>query len=242
MIKSHVTITIVTNKVTTKVTSVTMTKQQIKSKQRVADHGEVFTREQEVNAMLDLVEARELEDEATYLEPACGDGNFLIAILKRKLKKVEKSYAKNQRRYEFYAIRALYCLYGIELLEDNVIACRKRLFDYMQQEYERIYPERNEKYYVVLKHILELNIVHGNALSMTYAKPNEEGEYEMLTFSHWTAQEAGIGHLKWKIKRHDFTYQALVDRRDDSYHSLSKQEYYSHYFLDIQNAKPIHKL
>ena len=56
-----------------------MTKQ-IKSKQRVADHGEVFTREQEVNAMLDLIEQRPLQDEATYLEPACGDGNFLIAI------------------------------------------------------------------------------------------------------------------------------------------------------------------
>ncbi len=218
-----------------------MTKQ-IKSKQRVADHGEVFTREQEVNAMLDLIEVRQLQDEATYLEPACGDGNFLITILKRKLDKVENLYKKHQRKYEFYAIRALYCLYGIELLEDNVNACRMRLFHYMQQEYERLYQEINEKFYAVLKHILELNIVHGNALSMTYAKPNQNGEYEMLTFTHWTAQEMGAGYLKWKIKRHDFTFKNLVDQREQSYQSLSKQEFYSHYFLDIQNAKPIDKL
>lgn len=223
------------------VISQTMTKQ-IKSKQRVADHGEVFTREQEVNAMLDLIEQRPLQDEATYLEPACGDGNFLIAILKRKLAKVEKLYKKHQRKYEFYAIRALYCLYGIEYLEDNVEACRMRLFDYMQKQYELLYSEINEKYYAVLKHILELNIVHGDALSMTYVKPNQHGEYEMLTFPHWTAQEMGSGYLKWKIKRHDFTFKNLVDQRDQPYQSLSKQEFKSCYFLDIQNAKPIDKL
>ena len=218
-----------------------MTKQ-IKSKQRVADHGEVFTREQEVNAMLDLVKDETLRIESRFLEPACGDGNFLIQILKRKLEIVEKNYRTSQREYEFYAVLAICSIYGIELLEDNVNACRMRLFHYMQQEYERLYQEINEKFYAVLKHILELNIVHGNALSMTHAKPNQHGEYEMLTFPHWTAQEMGAGYLKWKIKRHDFTFKNLVVQREQSYQSLSKQEFYSHYFLDIQNAKPIDKL
>ena len=95
LIKSHVTIKIVTKIVTIKVTSVTMTKQ-IKSKQRVADHWEVFTREQEVNAMLDLVKDETLRIESRFLEPACGDGNFLIQILKRKLEIVEKNYRTSQ--------------------------------------------------------------------------------------------------------------------------------------------------
>ena len=83
-----------------------MTKQ-IKSKQRVADHGEVFTREQEVNAMLDLVKDETLRIESRFLEPACGDGNFLIQILKRKLEIVEKNYRTSQREYEFYAVLAV---------------------------------------------------------------------------------------------------------------------------------------
>ena len=129
LIKSHVTIKIVTKIVTIKVTSVTMTKQ-IKSKQRVADHWEVFTREQEVNAMLDLVKDETLRIESRFLEPACGDGNFLIQILKRKLEIVEKNYRTSQREYEFYAVLAICSIYGIEFLKDNVEACRKRLLSY----------------------------------------------------------------------------------------------------------------
>ena len=104
---------------------------QIKSKQRVADHGEVFTREQEVNAMLDLVKNETLRIESRFLEPACGDGNFLIQILKRKLDVVAKNYRTSQREYEFYAVLALCSIYGVELLEDNVKTCRKRLFSYI---------------------------------------------------------------------------------------------------------------
>ena len=88
-------------------------KQQTKSKQRVADHGEVFTREQEVNAMLNLVKNETLRIEARFLEPACGDGNFLVEILKRKLQLVENQYVKSQREYEFYAVLAISSIYGI---------------------------------------------------------------------------------------------------------------------------------
>lgn len=98
---------------------------QIKSKQRVSDHGEVFTRKEEVNAMLDLVKDETLRIDARFLEPACGDGNFLIEILRRKLAVIEKDYAKSQREYEFYLVIAIGAIYGIELQQDNVQACRE---------------------------------------------------------------------------------------------------------------------
>ena len=209
-----------------------MTKQ-IKSKQRVADHGEVFTREQEVNAMLDLIEQRPLQDEATYLEPACGDGNFLIQILKRKLEIVEKNYRTSQREYEFYAVLAVCSIYGIELLEDNAKACRKRLLSYFILQYEQVFPKQlNPDCIAVVEFILSLNIVEGNALTMCYSKSDKP-----LHFSQWSPVSFP---RKFSLKRHDFQYQYLVDNAGSPYQSL--QEFKSCYFLDIQNAKPIHKL
>ena len=58
---------------------------QVKSRARVADHGEVFTADREVNAMLDLVKQDTERVDSRFLEPACGDGNFLAEILRRKL-------------------------------------------------------------------------------------------------------------------------------------------------------------
>ncbi|MFU2058956.1 hypothetical protein ACLSZY_05715 [Avibacterium volantium] len=119
---------------------------QIVSKKRVADHGEVYTREREVNAMLDLVAIQPQSLSATFLEPACGTGNFLIKILHRKLAVAAENYQDKSKRkkhvkspsqlsYERDLILAVSSLYGIELLEDNVKACRKRLFDFAAQEY-----------------------------------------------------------------------------------------------------------
>ena len=208
-------------------------KQQTKSKQRVADHGEVFTREQEVNAMLDLVKNETLRIEARFLEPACGDGNFLIEILKRKLQLVENQYAKSQREYEFYAVLAISSIYGIELLKDNVEVCRKRLLSYFTLQYERLFPEQiNSACIAVAEFILALNLVQGNALTMCYSDSDE-----FLHFSQWSAVNFP---RKWSLKRHDFQYQHLVDNAGSPYQSL--QEFRSCYFLDIQNAKAINKL
>ena len=147
-----------------------MTKQ-IKSKQRVAEHGEVFTREQEVNAMLDLVKDETLRIESRFLEPACGDGNFLIQILKRKLEIVEKNYRTSQREYEFYAVLAICSIYGIELLKDNVEASRKRLLSYFILQYEQTFlNQTNPDCIAVVTFILSLNIVQGNALTMCYTE------------------------------------------------------------------------
>ena len=73
---------------------------QVKSKQRVADHGEVFTAEREVNAMLDLVKQETERIDSRFLEPACGDGNFLAEILRRKLAVVKARYKNNIADYE----------------------------------------------------------------------------------------------------------------------------------------------
>ena len=101
---------------------------QVKSKQRVADHGEVFTAEREVNAMLDLVKQETERIDSRFLEPACGDGNFLAEILRRKLAVVKANYRRNPADYEKYAVIAVTSIYGIDILQDNVEACRERLF------------------------------------------------------------------------------------------------------------------
>jgi type I restriction-modification system DNA methylase subunit len=102
--------------------------EQVKSKKRVTDHGEVFTDHKEVNSMLDLVKQETENIDSRFLEPACGTGNFLVEILRRKLAIVEKRYSKNQIEYERYSLIALSSIYGIELLPDNAITCRERLF------------------------------------------------------------------------------------------------------------------
>src|SRR5271156_1634216 len=100
---------------------------QVVSKQRVLDHGEVLTSNREVNAMLDLVKQEVERIDSRFLEPACGNGNFLTAILERKLRVVENRYGKSQLDYERYAILAMSSIYGIDILEDNVQQCRHRL-------------------------------------------------------------------------------------------------------------------
>ncbi|MDH2923838.1 restriction endonuclease subunit M [Nicoletella semolina] len=209
---------------------------QIKSKQRVADHGEVFTRQEEVNAMLDLVKNETLRIESRFLEPACGNGNFLIEILRRKLEVVERQYAKSQREYEFYLVVAIGAIYGIELQQDNVQACRERLCKFVEQSYRLLFPETvNDEVIEVIRFILSLNIVQGNALKMCYVDDNNQDlPHKMLHFSEWSTVSFP---RKWCLKRHDFEYQHLVFDGAEPYQSF--QEYFACYFLEIQNAKPI---
>ena len=104
---------------------------QVKSKKRVADHGEVFTNPREVNAMLDLVKDESVRIDSRFLEPACGDGNFLIEILHRKLATVASRYAKGSTEFIKHTLQAVSSIYGIELLADNAEQCRQRLFDFI---------------------------------------------------------------------------------------------------------------
>ncbi|WP_304063639.1 hypothetical protein [Pedobacter glucosidilyticus] len=92
---------------------------QVKSKKRVTDHGEVFTSQREVSAMLDLVKHETERIDSRFLEPTCGNGNFLAEVLRRKLEIVNSRYSKNQVEWERYSIMAVSSIYGVDILEDN---------------------------------------------------------------------------------------------------------------------------
>ncbi len=147
----------------------------IKSKQRVTDHGEVFTSEREVNAMLDLVKQETERIESRFLEPACGTGNFLEEVLKRKLDIVQSRYKKSKLEYERYAVTAVSSIYGVDILEDNVIHCRDRLYDVFNERYSQLYKNNcSEDCRKSVSFILSKNILWGDALTMKTVCGNED--------------------------------------------------------------------
>ena len=146
-----------------------MTKQ-IKSRKRVADHGEVFTADREVNAMLDLVKQETARVDSRFLEPACGEGNFVAEILKRKLEAAKKQAIPPRKKkpipieFEKQSVIAVASIYGVDLMMDNVNACRERLYQIWNTEYEAICKkEVNDECREAVRFILGKNIVCGNA-------------------------------------------------------------------------------
>lgn len=175
---------------------------QVKNRQRVTNHGEVFTSEREVNAMLDLVKQETERIDSRFLEPACGTGNFLVEILKRKLAIVENRYSKNQLEYERYAIIALSSIYGVELLMDNVQTCRDRLLGIFTHYYINNYKkEIKPEFLKAAEFILNRNILWGDALSLK--TPDEKAE--PIIFSEWSAVNGSM------IKRRDYTMANLLE-------------------------------
>lgn len=167
----------------------------IKSKQRIADHGEVFTPEWMVEAMLDLVKEESERIDSRFLEPACGSGNFLIRILKRKLAAVEVKYGKSEFEKKQYALLGLMCAYGIELLPDNIAECRHNMLQILA-EYLNV--DETDDYYRAAFYVLSQNLVHGDALTML----THEGQ--PITFAEW-------GYLgKGRFQRRDFRFDALT--------------------------------
>lgn len=174
-------------------------KQQVKSRDRVVNHGEVFTAEREVNAMLDLVKDETERIDSRFLEPACGDGNFLIVILQRKLDVVKKQYGKHLADLEKYSIIALTSIYGVELLEDNTISCRERLFEYWDNFYTKTMKnEANEDCRKSAKYILEKNILCGDALTML------KNDGEPIIFAEWNLVTGNM------LKRRDYRLDGLL--------------------------------
>ena len=135
----------------------------VKSKQRVADHGEVFTPAWMVEAMLDLVKDETERIDSRFLEPACGSGNFIVQILRRKLAAVELKYGKSDFERRHYALLALMCIYGIELLADNIAECRANMLEIFA-EYLNL--EEADELYRAASYVLSQNLVHGDALKM----------------------------------------------------------------------------
>ena len=167
----------------------------IRSKKRVADHGEVFTPPWLVEAMLDLVKGETERIDSRFLEPACGSGNFLVPILKRKLAAVELKYGRSEFEKQHYAILAVTCLYGIELLADNIAECRANVLRVLT-EYLKI--DEGDDLYHAASHVLSQNLIHGDALAMKTANGRP------ITFAQW-------GYLgKGKFQRRDFRLDVLT--------------------------------
>ena len=167
----------------------------VKSKQRVADHGEVFTPAWMVEAMLDLVKGETERIDSRFLEPACGSGNYLVRILQRKLAAVEARFGKSDFEKQHYALLAVMCIYGIELLPDNIKECRENLLEILA-DYLKV--SESDDAYRAASHVLSVNIVHGDALKM------RTGDGLPITFAEW-------GYLgKGKFQRRDFRFDMLT--------------------------------
>ena len=186
------------------------TERQVKSRERVADHGEVFTAEREVNAMLDLVKQETERIDSRFLEPACGDGNFLAEILRRKLNAVEARYKKSAADYEKYAVLAASSIYGVDILQDNVEECRKRLFGIWDEAYTvHCKNECREEVRVAVRYILDRNILCGNALTLKKVNAAGEDTDDPIIFSEW------VFTGKSSVKRSDYRLDVLMNENQD---------------------------
>jgi hypothetical protein len=169
----------------------------VKSRQRVFDHGEVFTSSWMVEDMLDLVQSETERIDSRFLEPACGSGNFLKNVLSRKFQTVQNKYGKSDFEKQHNALFALMCIYGIELLKDNVEECRNIL---LSQFISFLNLKRSDKFVSAAEKVLQSNIIEGDALTLTttQGKPIEFPEWGYL----------GNG----KFQKRDFRYDALTQR------------------------------
>ena len=139
---------------------------QAKAKERVRNYGEVFTAEREVNAMLDLVKQEVKNIDSTFMEPACGDGNFLVEILRRKIDSVFKLVGQNEADCEYWATRAISTIYGVDIQKDNVLRARKRLFsDFSTRFINRYKHHPSSICQNSVRFILSQNIQCGNTLT-----------------------------------------------------------------------------
>lgn len=196
----------------------------VKSKQRVADHGEVLTPRWMAEAMLDLVRAETERIDSRVLEPACGTGNFLVPVLRRKLAAVELKFGKADFEKRHYALFALMCVYGIELLDDNVAECHKHMLEILA---DYIGLDEQDDLYQAAAYVLSQNIVHGDALTMLTSTG------QPITFAEW-------GYLgKGKFQRRDFRFDTLTQMssfgEDTLFADLGKHEI----FTPIKSYPPL---
>lgn len=189
----------------------------VKSQQRVADHGEVFTPAWMVEGMLDLVKDETERIDSRFLEPACGSGNFLVQILKRKILAVELKYGRSDFEKRHFALLGLMCVYGIELLPDNIKECRAYLIDIFAG-YLNL--DETDELYRAAFYVLSQNLVHGDAMKML------THDSQPITFAEW-------GYLgKGKFQRRDFLYDRLTGAsafttKDPLFAHLGKHELFT---------------
>ena len=184
-------------------------KTQIKSKKRVAEHGEVFTNEREVKAMCDLVAQECDRIDSRFLEPACGSGNFLAEILTRKLATVKKMYKSNPYDYERYSVLAVTSIYGVDILADNVAECRERLFKLWDKEYKSICKKAvSDETREAVKYILSKNILCGNALTLMCVDENQNDLDTPIIFPEWSLMQGTT------LKRRNFRLDVMLKAND----------------------------
>ncbi len=170
------------------------------NRSRISEFGEVFTAEREVTAMIDLVSNEAERIDSRFLEPACGDGNFLNEILKRKLEIVKNKYRKDKTDFKKYVFIAVSSIYGIDILADNVISCQQRLMTLVKLECSGLLDEKHEdNFFDIVEFLLSKNIIHGDALSLNYAASTKP-----IVFSEWSMVSEGM------IKRTDYTFTNLL--------------------------------
>ena len=181
-----------------------MPEKQVKSKQRVTDHGEVFTNEREVKAMCDLVKQETKRIDSRFLEPACGEGAFLTEILRRKLAVVKSKYGKSPFDYERYAVLAITSIYGVDILEDNTEICRQKLFEIWNMEYTaNAKSQANDQCRETVKFILHKYILCGDALTM------QQADGKPIIFAEWNLVTGN------QIKRRDYALDELLSGHEE---------------------------
>lgn len=191
----------------------------MRSKQRIADHGEVFTPAWMVEAMVDLVKEESERIDSRILEPACGSGNFLVPVLRRKLNTVQARYGRSDFERRHQALLALMSIYGIELLEDNVVECRSLLLDVFV-EYLQLAPD--DELNIAAANVLRSNIVHGDALSMT----TQGDSPQPITFPEWAYLGKGL-YQRRDFGLHTLTQLSSFDGKDTLFSDLGKHEIFT---------------
>lgn len=178
---------------------------QVKSRQRVREHGEAFTNEREANVMLDMIKQETERIESRFLEPACGDDNFLAEVLRRKLAVVKSFYRRSPVEYMRYAFVAVASIYGVDLLEDNARDCRKRLLGIVKRESKAAIKSAVDPMFLeAVSYVLEKNILCGDALTVKNARGRP------ITFAEWSIVTGD------KVKRRDYLLREVVDVRGGS--------------------------
>jgi hypothetical protein len=203
---------------------------QVKSKERIANHGEVFTAKSEVDAMLDLVKQETERIDSRFLEPACGNGNFLAEILKRKLAVVKSRYGKNASDYERYAVIAATSIYGVEILSDNIEECRERMFVIWNTEYTGACgKDANDECREAVRYIFRKNMLCGDALTL------RQDDGTPIIFAEWAAVNGCL------IKRRDFQLADMLSHDPDVPNFLTADEVNEGWALKpVREFPPIH--
>lgn len=218
----------------------------IKSKKRIQNHGEVFTPKRIVKKIFDMPNIREACKNltSTFLEPAAGEGVFLVEVLNRKMKMVEKNYSNDLTRYENYSLLALSTLYGVELLEDNAQKCAMNMYQVYFEAYQKQAlghgGKMKNKVLDSAKMIISNNIAQGNFLTKSSANGKP------IVFSEWKPVNLRQNAKAIKVQRTEYTIEDILDgvekdSGEPSIHSEKVEQLDLFDFCDEDNYELVEK-